>query len=239
MCVLSSRYARPILFHSPTFPACPPPHFHIGRQYTRRVNDAIIGLLDAAAVTGVIPKGAVSAALKVIEPDWSDRIEKYMKTHRGLTDRVHASAAKYPDRVHYSRHGYAAMAAVLRKHLDRDCVDDADLEAAFVTSCQLESFFAVIDDTNRASNYISITENRGQAMAIKSHTFMTADERLRQEMKRRKKSKLSPLTPEEVPYPLSPPPPQAVLYTTFCYKKGGGGGGGGGELFFLPRAAHW
>jgi hypothetical protein len=34
-------------------------------------------------------------------------------------------------------------------------------------------------------------------VAIKSHTFMTADERLRQEIRRRKKSKLEPLTTEE------------------------------------------
>lgn len=186
------------LFLCPLCITPPPLRLRTGRQYTRRVNDAIIGLLDDASVTGVIPKGAASAALKVVEPDWSPRIDSYMKTHSGLSERVHTAAAKYPDRVHYSRNGYAAMAAVLRKHLDRDCVDDTDLEAAFVTSCQLESFFAVIDDTNRASNFICITENRGQAMAIKSHTFMTADERLRQEMKRRKKSKLPPLTQEEV-----------------------------------------
>ena len=68
---------------------------------------------------------------------------------------------------------------------------------AFVTSCQLESFFAVIDDVNRASNFISVTENRGQAMAIKSHTFMTAEERLRQEVRRRKKCKEDPMTREE------------------------------------------
>jgi hypothetical protein len=68
---------------------------------------------------------------------------------------------------------------------------------AFVTSCQLESFFAVIDDVNRASNFISVTENRGQAMAIKSHTFMTAEERLRQEVRRRKKCKEAPMTREE------------------------------------------
>ena len=68
---------------------------------------------------------------------------------------------------------------------------------AFVTSCQLESFFAVIDDVNRASNFISVTENRGQAMAIKSHTFMTAEERLRQEIRRRKKCKEDPMAREE------------------------------------------
>jgi hypothetical protein len=90
------------------------------------------------------------------------------------------------------------MSAVLKTHLDRDCMDAKDLQDAFVTSCQLESFFAVIDDVNRVSNFISISQNRGQAMAIKSHTFMTAEERLRQEIHRRKKSKLPAMTKDEV-----------------------------------------
>ncbi len=83
------------------------------------------------------------------------------------------------------------MVTVLRRYQDRDCIDSVHLQSAFVTSCQLESFFAVLDDVNRPSNFISITENRGQAMTIKSHTFMTTDERLRQETLRRKKRKIA------------------------------------------------
>jgi hypothetical protein len=103
---------------------------------------------------------------------------------------------------------------------------EEQLKHAFVTSCQLESFFAVIDDVNRASNKIKIAENRGQAMvrhppptrltvpslvycfvvyanailftlqAIKSHTFLTAEERLRQEIFRRQKTHEDEMTPE-------------------------------------------
>ncbi len=87
---------------------------------------------------------------------------------------------------------------MLKTHLDRDRMDAKDLQDAFVTSCQLESFFVVIDDVNRASNFILISQNRGQAMAIKSHTFMTAEERLRQEIKRRNKTKFPAMTKDEV-----------------------------------------
>ena len=109
----------------------------------------------------MIPRGAVARALKEIEPDWTIRVDKYMASEAGCYGRVHASVEKYPDHVHYSVRGYQAMGAALRKHLDRDCMDDADLEHAFVTSCQLESFFAVIDDVSRASNHVDITQNRG------------------------------------------------------------------------------
>ena len=170
-------------------------HKHLaGRLYTRRVNDAIIAILEEATNTGELAPLAIVKALKEIEPDWTDQIDAFVKKTAGVTARVHAAASKYPQRRHYSVVGYAAMAAVLTKHLDRDCIDSDHLRDAFVTSCQLESFFAVIDDVNRASNYINIVENRGQAMAIKSHTFMTADERLRQEVKRRKKGGLPVLT---------------------------------------------
>ena len=103
---------------------------------------------------------------------------------------MYTAAKKHPSHKHYAISGYAAMAAVLRKHLDRDCIDSEDLENAFVTSCQLESSFAVIDDVHRAGNYVNIIDHRGQAMAIKSHTSMTPDERPRQEKKRRKKAEL-------------------------------------------------
>jgi hypothetical protein len=173
-------------------------HKHLaGRHYTRRVNDCIIDILNAASCTGSIPKLAVANALKEIEPDWTDRIDAFIKAGALRCIRVYEAAAKHKHHHLYAKPGYAAMAAVLTKHLDRDCVDDEDLKDAFVTSCQLESFFAVLDDVNRASNFISITENRGQAMAIKSHTFVTADERLRQEVLRRKKMKLPKMTEEE------------------------------------------
>ena len=168
-----------------------------GRHYTRRVNDRIIAILNTAACTGRIPKLAVAAALKEIEPDWTDRIDAFTKAGAARSERVYEAAAKHKHHHIYAMPGYAAMAAVLTKHLDRDCADDEDLKDAFVTSCQLESFFAVLDDVNRASNFISITENRGQAMAIKSHTFVTADERLRQEVMRRKKLKLPKMTEDE------------------------------------------
>jgi hypothetical protein len=158
-------------------------------------------MLENAAVTGKIPPKAIAEAMKDIEPDWTDRIDNFLQKHEGVYARTYAAAAKHPLYPHYSRPGYTSMAAVLTKHLDRDCVESEDLKDAFVTSCQLESFFAVIDDVNRASNFISVEQNRGQAMAIKSHTFMTADERLRQEVARRKKADLPKLTEEEVPPP--------------------------------------
>jgi hypothetical protein len=149
-------------------------HKHLaGRHYTRCVNDRIIAILNAAACTGRIPKLAVAAALKEIEPDWTDRIDGFTKAGAARSERVYEAAEKHKHHHLYAMPGYAAMAVVLTKHLDRDCADDQDLKDAFVTSCQLEIFFAVLDDVNRASNFISITENRGQAMAIKSHTFVT------------------------------------------------------------------
>lgn len=58
-------------------------------------------------------------------------------------------------------------------------------------------FFAVLGDVNRASNFVDTASNRGQAMAIKSHTFMTSEERLRRKIRRRKRAELSKITEEE------------------------------------------
>jgi hypothetical protein len=147
-------------------------HKHLaGRNYTRRVNDAIITTLENAAVTGKIPPKAIAEAMKDIEPDWTDRIGNFLQKHEGVYARTYASAAKHPLYPHYSRPGYTAMAAALTKHLDRDCMESEDLKGAFVTSYQLESFFAVIDDVNRASNFISVEQNRRQAMAINRTRF--------------------------------------------------------------------
>jgi hypothetical protein len=168
------------------------------RLYTRRVNDAIIAILDDAVGTGVVPRLAIPQALKVVEPDWAESIDQFVKKYAATTASVYKAGEKFKHIHLYGRPGYAAMSAVLKTHLDRDCMDAKDLQDAFVTSCQLESFFAVIDDVNRASNFISISQNRGQAMAIKSHTFMTAEERLRQEINRRKKTKLPAMTKDEV-----------------------------------------
>jgi hypothetical protein len=133
------------------------------------------------------------------------------------SERVYEAAAKHKHHHIYAMPGYAAMVVVLTKHLDRNCVDDEDLKDAFVTLCQLESFFAVLDDVNRASNFISITENRGQAMAIKSHTFVTADERLHQELMRQKK--LPKLTEEEALVHLEEEPLLVVGWCTLTEEE--------------------
>lgn len=55
-------------------------HKHLaGRHYTRRMNDCIIDILNAASCTGIIPKLAVAKAMKDIEPDWTDCIDAFIK----------------------------------------------------------------------------------------------------------------------------------------------------------------
>ena len=149
--------------------------------------------MDTAAVSGVIATDELVSRLKIIEPDWGPRLDRFWSDTEPTRNRTIAASEKFAEQIpHYARPACKSFAACLRKHLDRDCMGEEHLLNAFVTSCQLESFFAVIDDVNRASNFISVTENRGQAMAIKSHTFMTAEERLRQEVRRRKSAKKTP-----------------------------------------------
>ena len=94
-------------------------HKHLaGRQYTRRINDAIIEILEAAAVTGSVPKLAVANALKEVNEDWTDRIDAFVEENAGVSARLYAAAAKHPLSIHYSVVGYGAMANALTKHLD-------------------------------------------------------------------------------------------------------------------------
>ena len=154
--------------------------------------------MDAATVSGVIAADDLVSRLKIIEPDWGPRLEKFWSDTEPTRSRTIAASEQFAEQIpHYGRPACKSFATSLQKHLDRHCMGGEHLLNAFVTSCQLESFFAVIDYVNRTSNFISVTENRGQAMAIKSHTFMTADERLRQEVRRRKKCKEEPMTREE------------------------------------------
>ena len=142
-------------------------HKHLAsRWYTRQVNDAIIAICqDAATGTGVVAVVNLADRLKTIEPKWAARLNKFAQCTAAQRKRVEEAAVTFADVwPHYSRPGYASMAATLLTHIDRDCMGEEQLKHAFVTSCQLESFFAVIDDVNRASNKIKIAENRGQAM---------------------------------------------------------------------------
>jgi hypothetical protein len=71
------------------------------------------------------------------------------------------------------------------------------MTTGFVTSCYIESFFGVLKDAHIATGKSRITNVTGVGVGIKSGTFITQEERLRLEQKRRKKSHLPARSKEE------------------------------------------
>ena len=64
-------------------------------MYTRRVNDAIIAILDDAVGTGVVPRLAIPQALKVVEPDWAESIDQFVKKYAATTASVYKAGEKF------------------------------------------------------------------------------------------------------------------------------------------------
>ena len=155
--------------------------------------DLVIGTIENCC-----PKGELASKMVQQFPEYEERIKSYVKSQSPKVKAVYDAAKAYDDQwPHFMAKACPAVLWCVKEHRD-DCVKGQDLmRDGFVTSCFMESFFGVLKNAHTASSKVRVTNVCGVAAAIKSGTFLTQSERLREEQKRRKQCRLPAMTRDE------------------------------------------